>query len=167
MRVVVPYVAGMLDEATAAAVAGSGFPVELRQLDRGDLGAYGRLVRGLWREGQTFAIVEQDVIPTRDQLVELAECPGDWCSFLYDTALYPDGPYFGLVKFSARAMRAHPHAAECALVIGKRRDTEAPWWCVDSNMARDLSIRRLRWCLHDGRVRHAHVGPVSAPMEVP
>lgn len=72
---------------------------------------------------------------------------------------------FGLARFSHRLMREHPMAAECALVVGKRRDQEAEWWQVDSLMARDLLIRcgAGSYAFHDGRVHHAHVGAPSGP----
>jgi hypothetical protein len=60
-------------------------------------------------------------------------------------------------------MERHPHAAEVALVIGKRRDQECEWWRVDAMMARDLMIRGERWAEHVPVVHHAHVGAPSGP----
>ena len=166
MLVVVPFVDGMLHPATGRAVLESGFPHQLHQLDRSDYGAYARLFRQLWRRGEAFAICEQDVVPTPGQLRELRDCPAPWCSFLPTEGLYPDGPMFSLVKFSHWCMRDHPHAADDALILGNHRDREAGWWEVDSAMARNMEIRRVPWCLHDGRVDHRHVGPPSRPVGV-
>lgn len=164
MLVVVPYVPGKLHHVTRAAVRAFAPHHRFVPLDADDDGAYGRLVRELWSAGEPFAICEQDTAPTRRQLDDLAACPGGWCSFLYDDALYPDGPMLGLVRFSADVLREHPIAAECALVIGRRRDTEAPWWNVDNLIARDLQIRGVPWCCHRDRVRHLHHGEPSGPM---
>jgi len=184
--VVVPYVEPMLNPATRAVVQAVRAPHLFVQLDRGDVGAYGRLFRKLWGQGHTFVICEQDVIPTRAQLVGILTCGHDWCCYDYDTDLYPPGPMFGLVRFSAALMGAHPHAADSALVVGKRRDLEAPWWHIDSLMARDLTIRlsgavrdgescaalegeRHPWrragcVIHTPPVQHAHVGVPSGPL---
>lgn len=161
--VVVPFVHGMLNEDTCRTVAYSGYWHRFCDLDPLDEGAYGRLVRDLWGRQTSFVICEQDVIPTVDQLETIVECGHDWCSYSYDDGMYPDGPMFGLVKFSGRVMREHPHAAEVALVIGKRRDTEAEWWRVDALMARDLKIRGVPWFMHEPAVHHVHRGPPSGP----
>lgn len=161
--VVVPYVRGMLCPATAALAVNSGWPHAFCELDREDEGGYGRLVRRLWQSQDDTIICEQDVEPTPQQINELATCSHDWCGFNYDDGLYPDGPMFGLVKLSGRLKVRHPFAAEVALVIGKRRDTEAEWWRVDALMARDLMIRGERWQAHESRVHHVHAGAVSGP----
>jgi hypothetical protein len=159
----VPFVHGHLREDTLAALREANYPYRLENLDANDMGAYGRLVRRLWRVQQTFIICEHDVVPTVDQLKGLARCDADWCSYSYDDGLYPPGPMFGLVKFSRRLMRQHPMAPEVALVIGKRRDEEAEWWRVDALMVRDLKIRGAEWHEHVPAVHHAHAGPPSGP----
>lgn len=161
--VVVPYVHGMLNQETYRAVQYSGHWCRFVDLDPADLGAYGRLVRRLWRSQTTVVICEHDVVPTRAQLDCIVSCEHDWCSYSYDGNLYPGGPMFGLVRFSGSVMVAHPEAANVALVIGKRRDIEAEWWRVDALMARDLKIRGVPWHEHQPVVHHAHVGPPSGP----
>jgi hypothetical protein len=153
----------MLNPDTLKAVRNSDCYHRLVDLDPNDEGAYGRLFRQLWRSRTTVVICEHDVIPTPAQMAEVQFCGHDWCSYDYDDGLYPGGPMFGLVRFSGRLMARHPEAAEVALVIGKRRDTEAEWWRVDSLVARDLMIRGVPWTHHDTPVHHAHVGPPSGP----
>jgi hypothetical protein len=159
----VPFVDGMLDQDTCRTVTHSGYWYRLCRLKIGDDGAYGRLVRQLWAYGDTFIICEQDVVPTVDQLEAIVDCDHDWCSYSYDDGLYPDGPMFGLVKFSSRVLAKHPMAAEVALVVGKRRDQEAEWWRVDALIARDLKIRGVPWFMHEPAVHHVHRGPPSGP----
>ena len=165
MRVVVPYVLGRLEPATLRAVVSWPGGVDLVRLPAEDRGAYARLVRSLWSAGEGFMVCEQDIVPTRAQLLELATCHARWCSFLYDADHYPDGPMMGLCKFSTPLLRAHPHAADVALIVGRRRDADAEWWNVDNRMARDLSIRHVPWCCHDSRVRHLHPGGPFRPPE--
>jgi hypothetical protein len=153
----------MLNQGTCRAVQQSSYWTRFVDLDPNDPGAYGRLIRQLWRSRTTVIICEHDVVPTPAQLYRIASCGHDWCSYSYDDGLYPDGPMFGLVRFSGAIMAAHPHAADVALVIGKRRDIEAEWWRVDALMARDLKIRGVPWTQHEPAVHHAHVGPPSGP----
>jgi len=161
--IVVPFIRGQLHPDTLAAVRTCGQYHRLVDLDPGDPGAYGRLVRRLWRAQATVIICEHDVVPSPEQLATLQACRHDWCSYSYDDGLYPRGPMFGLVRLSGALMVRHPAAAEVALVIGKRRDTEAEWWHVDSLMARDLFIRGVEWFEHAPPVHHAHTGPPSGP----
>jgi hypothetical protein len=161
ITVYVPFVPGRLHEETWRAVIGAGGPAQFLALDPDDDGGYGRLIRRLWAKGDSFIVCEHDVVPTRAQLATLQGCGHDWCSFPYDSDLYPDGPYFGLVRFSSRVMRDHPRAAHVALHRGSGKELEVGWWEVDSCMARDLHIRGVRWHRHTPAVQHAHDGPPS------
>lgn len=161
--VYVPFVHGWLDIETWRAVAASGYPAQFLALDRADDGAYGRLLRRLWARGDTFVICEHDVVPTLEQLATLQDCGHGWCSYGYDTALYPDGPYFGLVKFSAAVLAAHPLAAHVALHTGSGKELEVGWWECDSCLARDLQIRGVEWHRHLPPVIHRHQGAPSGP----
>lgn len=154
----------MLNPATARAALDCRLPLRMVRLPTDDEGAYGRLFRSLWAGRETFLILEQDVVPTGEQLSEIAGCGHGWCSFQYDDGLYPIGPMFGLARFDRQTMWDHPYAAEVALVIGKRRDTECEWWRVDSMVAKDLMIRRVDWHQHDPAVTHTHQGVPSGPL---
>jgi len=160
---VCPFTLGGLRPETAHALQQSGLGVEWWQIPRGDEYAYGRMFRQLWTAGRTFVICEHDVAPTPSQLEAILDCGHPWCSYGYDDGLYPDGPMFGLVRFDAAVLEQWPHAADIATIIGKRRDTEAEWWRVDSLVARDLMIRRVPWVQHGPPVRHLHAGPPSGP----
>lgn len=71
-------VVGLLDNMST-------FTVEALDNDHG----YWRLLRSLWAQGQgqTFAIVERDVLPSADRLAEMAGCSSSWCCSSY--------PYIG------------------------------------------------------------------------
>lgn len=180
-----PFVAGRLNPATLSVVLQSGLPYRLEDIDPLDDGAYGRMFRFLWSQKETFIICEQDVVPTQAQLWAIASCHHDWCSYNYGDGLYPDGPMFGLVRFSGRLMGRLPMAAEKALTTEDRpvrwsrlcddalarakegwpwtEGGERKWWAVDNAVARDLTIRGVRWTAHGSRVAHAHAGPPSGP----
>jgi len=161
--VIVPFVHGMLNPGTYRAVQYSGYHCKFVDLDPGDEGAYGRLLRQLWRSQCSVIIVEQDVIPTEHQLAVLQWCGHDWCSYRYSGDLYPRGPMFGCVRLSGALMARSPDLAEDRLIIGKRKDQEAPWWNIDTRMAQGLQIRGEIWFEHEPAVVHAHVGPPSGP----
>lgn len=153
----VPYVPGRLVPATKLAIEQSGFPYLFHELPIGDDGAYARLVRNLWNLKRSMIICEQDVVPTIEHLHQMVACSHDWCSYCYDDGSHPEGPMFGLVHFTGAVMQAHPWAADDALVVGKRRDTDHHWGSVDSAMARNLMIRGVKWYRHIPNVHHSHL----------
>ena len=68
--------------------------------------AYWRLLCDLWAKGETFILVEHDIVPTREQIDTLWACPEEWCGSPYDM----DGittTAFGFVKFAAPPPRTH------------------------------------------------------------
>jgi hypothetical protein len=148
----------MLDPATLRAIWRAKLPHTFHRLDTWDLGAYGRLFRRLWAKGETFIICEQDVVPTKAQLLAILTCDHDWCAYNYADDRYPPGPMFGLARFGAPALLAHPLAAERALILADEQDREVDWANVDNRVARDLKIRGLECQFHVPPVRHAHPG---------
>jgi hypothetical protein len=73
--------------------------------------AYWELLNGLWSEGQSFIVVEHDIVVRADTFAELESCPYRWCSF--------GAPYFwgvhhglGCVKFNDALISRHPKAME-------------------------------------------------------
>jgi hypothetical protein len=73
--------------------------------------AYWELLNGLWSEGQSFIVVEHDIVVRAETFEELESCPYQWCSF---GSPYFMGVYHGLgcVKFSDRLISRHPRAME-------------------------------------------------------
>lgn len=159
LLIVVPYVQGKLSANAERVVKLSGWAYSILRLPADDPGAYGRLVRNLWRGASDLVVCEHDVEPTAGQLADICTCGHDWCGFNYDDGYCADGPTFGLVRLSRRLQVRCPLAADIALMVGARKDKEAPWWLVDSLMARDLMIRGEVWRAHPGRVHHVHERP--------
>ena len=80
MRIVIPYVRGGLKPETRAWGEQNG--AELHDLTNDDEAYFG-LVARLWRDGQAFMVVEQDVVPPEGAPEDLATCPEPWCGHPY------------------------------------------------------------------------------------
>lgn len=74
---------------------------------------YGRLLRRLWREGESFCLVEHDVVPHRDTLARFALCDRWYCSAPYAWTTHV-GVTLGCTKFGREGLRAYPDAMEIA-----------------------------------------------------
>lgn len=101
--------------------------------------AYWELLSGLWSKGQTFAIVEHDIVVQPDSLKELEECPWDWCSF---GAPYFRGVYHGLgcIKFGTELIKRHPGALEQVAAYPPDDKHPPKHWCrIDTYLQRALS----------------------------
>lgn len=145
MRLVCPYVPWQpgayhlgqhngLDERTREWVLNRGG--ELVDVSGGDQ-AYWQLLRDLWRAGESFVLVEEDILPTRRAYNSLRHCPrSDWCVCPYRVNGVTDGG-LGFTRFSGALMRRHPDAIE-GIPPDKR------WWVVlDGNVVVSL-VQRLR-----------------------
>lgn len=99
-------------------------------------------------EQDTLIILEQDIVPTIDMLIELQNCPYDWCAYEYssdNSGSYSITHGFGLTKFSLNAQkRASPKLWKS----GTYRD-------LDARVTGWLSV--LGWHPHiHGKVKHNH-----------
>lgn len=97
---------------------------ELVQVDKGD--AYWNLLREAWGKGETFFIVEQDVVIWQGGIHQLAECAERWCTLptmchgrMITTTL-------GCAKFSAELIERRP---------GFWDDIPSTWYHLDANFA--------------------------------
>lgn len=83
MEVYVPAIDSNCPAASALSVEGVDFHLAL-MID--DLG-YGTLLSYLWTYGESFIVLEHDVVPFPGAIDALAECDKDWC-----VHKYPPGP---------------------------------------------------------------------------
>jgi len=148
----------MLHPDTRAAVAASGLPWQLCEIDRGDRTGYARLLARRWRYRETFVNVEHDIVPTRAQLDEIAHCGHDWCVFEYDDGLSPGSPKLGLARFGKQLLCDQPGLAERALRVSAYDDRYRDWTDVDVRLVRELSILGYRPAVHGPPVRHLNGG---------
>jgi hypothetical protein len=100
----------------------------------GDDAAYFGLMARLWRSGQTFIIVEQDMLPTPATLEEMWACPEDWCSG-YEAQMITDPPIgevkswsMGCMKFGSDLMRGMPWVMEVAGLSWRSPAGPPPSW---------------------------------------
>jgi hypothetical protein len=102
MDIWVPYT-DLADETGAFALRGG---AHLWRLDD-PVEGYGRFMADRWDEGESFIVIEHDVVPTRNAIDSLQVCPRPLCFFGYEgedrLSLM-----FGCVRFSADFIAAHP-----------------------------------------------------------
>lgn len=148
MRVVVPFTD--LQPETAVALDATGYEWEAVDVSDSDE-AYWSLLAGLWSDGETFTIVEHDVVVVQNAMRQFEECYGEWCAF---PAQYVNGPYAGLActKFSAALIARNPQAVVKA---GELYDSTHPprHWCrLDAWLQRQFAGERR--CFHVPVLRH-------------
>ncbi len=108
---------------------------------------YWALLRDLWAKGESFTLVEHDVVPHAAALRELAECDMAWCAFPYAVG---DGMLvtaLGCTKFGAALIERHPN-----LLTGIAR-AHRDWQSLDAIIVGSLHQRR--------EVEHVHWPPVG------
>ncbi len=155
MRLVVPYVEGMLRPETRD--IGMKFGAELTNVGT-DAEAYSRLLLDLWQRGNSFGLLEQDLAPSDALLSELLACPHEWCAapFLYA----PEGKRIliwgglGCTKFSASLLRREPDAMA--------RIAPCHWELLDLELADLLEQRGYEPHSHLPAARHLRLdSPVT------
>ena len=113
------------------------------------INAYPLLLRSAWRRGDTFVVVEHDVVVSADAIGELLDCPEPWCAHGYyypkrDTFIYG----LGCVKFD-EVLLAQTH--DLVDDFGRLH-----WQQLDDAVQRILQARGYR------QHRHRFVGHVPA-----
>lgn len=105
MKLVIPYT--KLELATELylldkTVESFEFEVEYKDVSS-DHWAYTRVLEELWEQGESFVLMEHDIVPWPGAMSAIAKCHFPWCFYGYT----PDTDYlgnraapFGLVKFS-------------------------------------------------------------------
>ncbi len=136
---------------TRAALDHCGYPWESADVSGSDT-AYTQLLQKLWRDGDTFALVEHDIVPWRGALAELAACPRDWCAFQYP---FGGGMIAGLgcTRFRAALLAAHPAAVDDTLTEATEIHPTGFWCNLDDRLTRALTRR--------GAARHEHTPAVG------
>jgi hypothetical protein len=111
MRVICPYT--RLATETKASLDASGYPWEAVDVS-GSSTAYADLLDGLWAKGETFCLVEHDMVPRDDTLKALDDCPEGWCGFVYRhpvptaTTPYQELAGLGCTRFRSELMARFP-----------------------------------------------------------
>ena len=108
MLVVVPFALSSAWALHAAklALAQDGVAARFAFMDREE--AYYNLLAALWKLGESFLIVEHDIVVWPGAVAELENCPEPWCTLPYYCSVgwITDG--LGCTKFGAHFLREHP-----------------------------------------------------------
>ena len=77
--------------------------------------AYFHLLNQIWAAGQTFALLEHDVVCRPDIINEFETCPEPWCMYIYSDLCCPGcreawRNHIGCTRFRAELMQAVPDA---------------------------------------------------------
>lgn len=108
MKVIVPYT--RLCKETKKALDRTRYVYETVFVGNSDTD-YFDLLSDLWSEGETFAIVEHDIVIHKTALSELENCDSPWCAFpVYYFATTHVG--LGCVKFSSPFIKRFPNAMD-------------------------------------------------------
>lgn len=152
MRVVVPFVPGMLWPQTEAAARAYRPDPDLVELPAESPGAYALCLSAVSRWGEDVAILEQDVAPHGGALAELERCPEPWCAFPY--SIEPTTrACLGCSRFRAELFAASPGVF----------DDLGPWRFLDLEVeARLRAAGYPHPHLHQPAVLHLRARPTSA-----
>lgn len=112
--------------------------------------SYWSLLAGLWRSGDSFAVVEHDVIVEPGSIAALDECAEPWCAF---AVRYGAGHHVGLgcAKFTSAFCAKRPTAMGR---VGEMSDAKHPQkhWCrLDAWLSKVLAPA----------TPHVHWGPLD------
>jgi hypothetical protein len=153
---IVPFVPGMLKAETFAAIEQSGAPYFTFPLQWSDPYQYAELFRQLWDWPVDTVFIEQDMVPTTQQIKDLLYCNHDWCTIKYHQGggMYTDG--IGFAKFSAALKTAWPVAGSNISADPRGRERAVKWPSLNEQVENHLSRLGVVMHVHDGHVVHLH-----------
>lgn len=145
MRIICPYTGEPHPDTRAVLDAWRG-PVELVDVS-GDDYAYARLLEELWAAGETFLLVEHDIVPTPQTLAELALCDHPYCAAPYPWTTHL-GPALGCTRFSSLFVRTYPDAARIAARLPSNFGAPGHWRQLDVRLMQSVLRDRYGWQPH-------------------
>lgn len=142
---------------TRAALDNSGYQWTGVDLTGSDT-AYTELMQKLWRAGESFAIVEHDIVPWRGALAELDDCDEPWCAFEYP---FGKGAITGLgcTRFRDILLTGYPTAVDDTLIEHHEVHPRGHWCSLDGRLSHALHRLGARKHVHTPLVGHLHPYP--------
>jgi hypothetical protein len=115
--------------------------------------AYFDLLSGLWTAGESFIVVEHDVLVRSSSLDELEGCSSPWCAFQVS---YVGTTWAGLscAKFTAELMGRYPNAFTAISEASDVRHPPKHWCRIDSWLRGYLGDRDETLCEHAPPLEH-------------
>jgi hypothetical protein len=164
MKIVVPCIEVRSETARALiehAESKPGHEVTFWPVDSSDE-AYWEMYDRLWSEGETFMVVEHDIVIHADVIPQFERCPEPYCAFSYPYLEIPGGWYgLGCARFRDTVIRAFPEAIQNVASISNHAHPPRHWCSLDAFIQWEL--RRLGTPLHQHLppVGHLNTGPPS------
>lgn len=126
---------------------------------------YWRVIRELWAEGKPLILVEHDLVPTPEQLQELADCPEPVCTVRYAYCQDHLAPQtttgLGVIKLGRRGGSLPPVDFKYRWSVLPEGD-QWHWNDVVTYLFGQIGDRHL----HDLEVTHHHDCEVAHPRRV-
>lgn len=137
----------------------------------GGVTAYWEALCDIWAKGETFAIIEHDVICRPDVVEQFDACPEPWCLFGYTPICHPECQeawrnQLGLTRFRSELMAAVPDALTSIPDEVAYRQRRRDWHNLCDELAGDKIAGVDQLTLRPGSLRaagyshHWHFPPV-------
>lgn len=150
-NVIVPFTS--LEDGVVAAIEASGRMPILHDVSGSDED-YWELLAGLWELGESFVVVEQDIVVRADTLDSFDDCPNGWCAAGYPYLGSQNYAGLGCTRFRAEFIEKHRDLIELAGEFTNAEHPKRHWCTLDAAMQFALRDRGLFACTDHGTVEH-------------
>ncbi len=145
MKVVIPHARYNLHKLVAVSIQNECSNPVLYHCDKED--SYYELINELWHEGETFTIIEHDIIPWPGAVSELNECSRVWCLCPYNLNTNSS---LGFTKFGEVLLKEHPN------ILENPSGYDKSWTRLDWYLTRELFKLGYQPHTHQPNVAHLH-----------
>ena len=145
---------------TRAALTADGRDPEYVRVGPGTDSAYFELLRAVWAKGESFIVVEHDLVPYPGAIAELEECDQPWCGKPYSLSTGVAGSCLGCTRFSAELLRAEPDAIEKTVILRQDVTARFHWSRLDSRLREVLEERGYFFHSHWPAIDHLNPNQV-------
>jgi hypothetical protein len=157
-NVIVPHTGRLFPEVTEALEA---IYVGAQLVDvSGSDTAYFELLRELWAKGESFCLVEHDIVVTPGTISSMNDCGHEWCASKYS---YLRGSYWGLgcTRFRGPLLKRFPDLMDEVGEYDSPGHGRGHWCSLDQALTASLRARRIEWPHIHGEVIHLGGGQPS------
>jgi hypothetical protein len=162
VRVVTIYTPGSLYDETLSAlelhVLGQEVNLELTEISADDPHAYARVLANHWQTGETFMVVEPDIVVRHDVIEAFRTCGCPYGCYPYPW-LTDVGPALGCTWFKAEFLAKYPAAMKGV------QDSNVSWNQVDVVLMRHILARHYKEQPHVHLPAVQHLNPKKQLME--